>query len=115
MSRKLGLRTEYGAWPIWDIDDFGYVDPNKLPLKQETIDRLLEWQATLDATLNQDYPPNSHFPNEEAKTAWRLEGISLWQQVQQELEPDYEVYYYLYCNNKKHFLRHPDELKQFAL
>ena len=115
MSKKLSIRTEYSAWPIWDVDDFGYIDPAKLPLKQETIDQLKAWQATLDATLNQAYPPDSDFPSEEARRAWKQEGINLWQQVQDELEPEYEVYYHLYYNHKKYLVRHFDDLKQFPL
>ena len=114
MSNKLSIRTEYGAWPIWDVDDFGYINPTQLPLKRETIDRLLAWQAALDETLNQSYPPNSCFSSNEAEAAWIAEGIALWQQVQEELEPSYEVFYYLYFNNKKYFLRHLDELKSFS-
>ena len=48
MSNRLSIRTEYGAWPIWAIDDFGYIDPNQLPLEPETISQLLAWQAKLD-------------------------------------------------------------------
>jgi hypothetical protein len=113
MSKRLSIRTDYGAWPIWDVDDFGYIDPAKLPLKQETIDRLNVWQDTFDATLNQVYPPDSKFPSEEAKRNWIQEGIDLWQQVQSELEPQYEVCYNLYYNYKHHLIRHLDDLKQF--
>lgn len=114
MSKRLSFRTEYCAWPIWDIDDFGYIDPAQLPLAENTVKQLIAWQGTFDATLNQEYPPDSAFSSEDAETTWRLEGINLWQQVQKELEPDYEVYYHLYYNNKKYLLRHLDELKQFS-
>lgn len=113
MSKRLSIRTDYGAWPIWDVDDFGYIDPATLSLKQETIDRLKAWQATFDATLNQVYPPDSEFPNKEAEKVWIQEGINLWQQVQNELEPEYEVYYSLYYNYNHHLIRHLNELKQF--
>lgn len=113
MSNRLSIRTEYSAWPIWDIDDFGYVDPAQLPLEPETVNQLLAWQTTLDSTFNQEYPPNSGFSSNEAGEAWRLEGIRLWQKVKEELEPDYKIYYYLYYENKKYFLSELDELKQF--
>ena len=115
MSKKLSIRTEYGAWPIWDVDYFGYIDPAQLPLAEDTVKRLLTWQMTLDTTLDEEYPPNSGFSSEDERIAWRQEGIVLWQQVQKELEPEYEVYYYLYYNGKQYFLRHLEDLKQFPL
>lgn len=113
MSKRLSIRTDYGAWPIWDVDDFGYIDPATLPLSKETVDRLNIWQHTFDATLNQTYPPDSDFPSKEAEKAWIQEGINLWQQVQKELEPHYEVYYNLQYEHENHLVRHLDDLKQF--
>jgi hypothetical protein len=112
MSNRLSIRTEYGAWPIWDIDDFGYIDPNQLPLEPETISQLLAWQAKLDDTFDQECPSNSGFSSDEDREAWRLEGIRLWQKIKKELEPPYKIYYYLYCKNKKHFLSNLGELEE---
>jgi hypothetical protein len=44
--------------------------------------------------LNQDYPPDSGFASEEDAQAFEQEGINLWQQLQKELAPDYEVLYF---------------------
>jgi len=39
-------------------------------------------------------PNSSGFPSLEAKAAFEAEGISLWKQLQKELAPNYEVFYF---------------------
>ncbi|MFN9733458.1 MAG: hypothetical protein ACK544_05600, partial [Microcystis sp.] len=80
--------------------------PEELPLSQATIQRLNPWQDTYDKTLNQDYPPLSDFPNQQAETDFKQEGISLWKQLRLELTPDYEVFY----QNEGQLFRNPKEI-----
>ncbi|MFM6757575.1 MAG: hypothetical protein ACKPKE_02070, partial [Microcystis panniformis] len=68
--------------------------------------RLNPWQDTYDKTLNQDYPPLSDFPNQQAETDFKQEGISLWKQLRLELAQDYEVFY----QNEGQLFRNPKEI-----
>lgn len=90
--RTLKLMADYGAWPLWDSEAPEYnVDPKTLPLSEETKRRLVAWAQVYDATLNQEYPPDSAFPSQEAERAFRREGSLLMQQLRSELGSDYEV------------------------
>src|SRR5689334_3984075 len=91
-TRTLKLMADYGAWPLWDSEAPEYnIDPNTLPLSEETKRRLIAWADAYDATLNQEYPPDSAFPSEEAERAFRREGSLLMRQLQSELGPDYKI------------------------
>lgn len=93
MAIKIKLWADYGCWPIWAVDEIDNIDPADLPLNSATIKRLNSWQDTYDQTLNQEYPPLSAFPNQEAEISFKQEGFELWQQLKAELTPDYEVFY----------------------
>lgn len=88
--------ADYGCDPLWwaDADKVGNIDPARLPLSQETINRLRSWAASYNATLNWQDPANSPELSPEEEAAFELEGISLWKQLQQELAPNYEVVYF---------------------
>ncbi len=87
---------DYGCDPLWwDDDEVGDIEPESLPLSNNTIERLHKWAKTYDATLNWEDPTDSPgFPSLEAKAAFEEEGISLWKQLQKELAPNYEVVYF---------------------
>lgn len=108
MARKIKLHTEYGGWPIWGVGELANVNPAKLPISQEMIDRLNKWQLAYNSTLA-DYPPDSGFPSVEAREEWYREGIRIWMKLQQELGSDYEVYYPFTYNGKGQLFK-PDEL-----
>lgn len=93
MPRKLKLWADYGAFPLWGVDEIDNIDPAELPLQPQTINRLAAWAKTYDATLNSDYPPDSGFATPADRVAFEQEGIALWHQLRQELAPGYEVYY----------------------
>jgi hypothetical protein len=80
---------EYGCWPIWTSDpteDFDYnIDPHTLGLSEALAAALDAWALEFDATLNQDYPPDSDFPSPEARAAFLARGENLFAQLQQEL------------------------------
>lgn len=93
MAIRIKLWADYGSYPIWGVDEIDNIDPEELPLSQETIDRLNAWQDAYDQTLNQDYPPLSDFPTLQAKQKFEQEAIKLWQKLRVELAPNYEVFY----------------------
>ena len=88
--------ADYECYPLWWVnsDKAGDIDPETLPLSQETISRLEKWADIYDAKLNWEDPNSSGFPSLEAKAAFEAEGISLWKQLQKELAPNYEVIYF---------------------
>lgn len=76
----LRLAAEYGGWPLWETEDSDIatnVDPYSLPIPRSLADDLAAWSETHEATLDQDYPPDSGFPTEEAAEAWLRAGSDL--------------------------------------
>lgn len=108
MTSRIKLWADYGSYPLWGVDEIDNIAPEELPLTQETIQRLNAWQDAYDQTLNQEYPPLSNFPNQQADIDFQQEGISLWQQLRLELAPDYEVFY----QNEGQLFKHPNEITQ---
>lgn len=96
MKKTIKLMADYGCYPLWWVDSekVGAIAPSELPLSQETIKQLEAWSSAYDATLNQDYPPDSGFLSEQDSEKFERQGISLWQQLFQELAPNYEVFYF---------------------
>ena len=108
MVKKIKLWADYGAFPLWGVDEIDNIDPAEMPLNLTMIGRLQKWQSAYDATLNQDYPPDSGFETAAAKEAFEREGVALWQQLRQELSGEYEVWYL--SDHLGRLLHHPDEL-----
>ncbi len=60
---RIRFRFEYGSAPFWNGDDhtekrFGiFIDPESLPLSEETIAEAHRLSAWHDTSLNWDYPP----------------------------------------------------------
>ncbi|MGH2413865.1 MAG: hypothetical protein ACRDEA_09290 [Microcystaceae cyanobacterium] len=104
--------AEYQYSPLWDLEEPDNLDPAELPLKKETAERLLKWAKTYDEVLNWDEPASSDFASEEDAQAFEAEGISLWQQLQKELAPDYQVYYF--SEQKRQLFNPTNELKSTA-
>ena len=97
MAIKIKLMADYGCDPLWwaDADKVGNINPEKLPLCQETIRRLYKWAEVYNATLNWSDPTDSTgLSSPEADRAFEEEGINLWKQLQKELMPNYEVVYF---------------------
>ncbi|BAZ51330.1 hypothetical protein NIES4103_39790 [Nostoc sp. NIES-4103] len=103
--------ADYGCDPLWwaDADKIGNIDPARLPLSQESINRLRKWAADYNATLNWQDPANSSDLSAEAEEAFEEEGIKLWKQLQTELAPNYQVVYFSETLGK--VLTHPNELE----
>ncbi|MBD2666045.1 hypothetical protein B6N60_04989 [Richelia sinica FACHB-800] len=96
MAEKIKLMADYGCYPLWwaSSDKAGDIDPETMPLSEETISRLAKWADIYDAKLNWEDPSSSSFSTLDAQTAFEKEGISLWKQLQKELAPNYEVVYF---------------------
>jgi uncharacterized Zn finger protein len=96
MAEKIKLMADYGCYPLWwaGSDKVGDIDPETMPLSEETVSRLEKWADIYDAKLNWEDPGNSPDLSPEAAAAFEQEGISLWKQLQKELAPDYEVIYF---------------------
>ncbi len=103
--------ADYGCDPLWwaDADKVGNIDPAKLPLSQETINRLKNWASDYNASLNWQDPANSPDLSPEAEAAFEEEGINLWKQLQIELAPNYQVIYFSELLGK--VIMHPSELE----
>lgn len=88
--------TDYGCYPLWwdELDQVGDLDPESLPLSQETIQRLYHWADAFEARLNLADPSDSPEVKPEEVEHFEWEGLSLWKQLNQELAPDYEVVYF---------------------
>jgi broad specificity phosphatase PhoE len=96
MSKKIILMTDYGCDPLWwkEPDIVGDIEPESLPLSENTIARLHQWASQYDARLDWDDPGNSPIPSPEELAQFEAEGLNLWQQLREELAPDYEVLYF---------------------
>jgi PHD/YefM family antitoxin component YafN of YafNO toxin-antitoxin module len=96
MPKKIRLMTDYGCYPLWwdEPDQVGDLDPESLPLTQETIQRLYHWADAFDARLNLADPSDSPEVTPEEVESFEWEGLSLWKQLNQELYPNYEVVYF---------------------
>lgn len=111
MAIKIELMADYGCYPLWwaDGEKVGDIDPTKLPLSQQTIDRLEKWADAYDAKLNWDNPASSGFGSLEAKQVFEDEGVSLWYQLRKELVAAYEVFYF--SNMLQEHITHPSQLE----
>ncbi|QIR38664.1 hypothetical protein HCG51_19495 [Tolypothrix sp. PCC 7910] len=111
MAITIKLMADYGCDPLWwaDADKVGNIDPAKLPLSQETINRLKNWASDYNASLNWQDPANSPDLSPEDEAAFEKEGTNLWKQLQTELAPNYRVIYFSELLGK--VIMHPSELE----
>ena len=94
MYKRIKLMTDYNYYPLWDMDDVGDIEPWELPLSEETIERLLNWQKIYDGIIDWDDPASAGFASEQEEIAFEREGVNLWQQLQKELGDEYEIVYF---------------------
>lgn len=109
--KKIKLMPDYYCYPLWwaaGSGQAGDIDPATLPLKPETIHRLMAWSDAYDDILNEDDPAASGFNSQAEENAFEEEGIRIWLQLRQELENEYEVGY-MSQKLGKHFMN-PSEL-----
>jgi len=89
------LMPDYQMWPLWWVSPHepNNIDPNTLPLCDETRNRLRKWADGFDSILNWDDPASSDFATEAEQKAFEEEGEALWKQLQIELEGQFRVIY----------------------
>ena len=88
MDKLIKLMPDYGCSPLWEYaggDLIDNSDPERLPLTGELKAALGRWASAYDATLNQEYPPDSGFPNPADEDAFEVEGLRLWKELQAKL------------------------------
>ncbi len=112
MVKKIKLMPDYQCWPLWHVGGkVGNINPAELPLSAETVEHLLRWAKAFDNTINLDEPKDeSHGLSAQELEEFEQEGISLWQRLQEELPPNYEVLYRSQKLNR--LVSHPNELSK---
>ena len=94
MLQRIKLMPDYSCYPLWDRDDGGDIEPWELPLREATIERLLNWQKIYEGIIDWDDPASAGFASAQEEIAFEREGISLWKQLQKELGNEYEIVYF---------------------
>jgi hypothetical protein len=91
-SRRFKLMADYGAFPLWAMDDglIGDFSPQDLGVSEELTADLWAWANDFDASLNRDDPANSHWSAELFRQHID-EGLALARRIKREL-PDREVF-----------------------
>jgi len=89
--RKLKVMADYGCWPLWEEVDGTNVDPEVLPLSDDLISGLHAWQGEFDASLDEEYPPDSKLPDE---AAFDRRGRELALELDRRLGPTFRVRYW---------------------
>ena len=87
------LMADYQCYPIWNTSpgEYGDMSPRDLPISKELQDRILNWAAVYDGTLDPEYPPNSGFMSAELEGDFKQEGERLVAMLRDELGPDFSV------------------------
>ncbi|MEM9542595.1 MAG: hypothetical protein AAGA60_24270 [Cyanobacteria bacterium P01_E01_bin.42] len=112
MSKQIKLMTDYYCYPLWWMggQEIGDIDPKTLPLSQELIKSLEQWQNGYDAILDLEDPASSGFKTLSQEEEFEQEGIRLWQKLKQELAPEYTVFYF--SDRLQKIITDPEELQQ---
>jgi hypothetical protein len=116
MKKIIKLMPDYYCYPLWwavGSGQAGDIDPSTLPLKPETIQKLMAWSDTYDDILNEEDPAASGFTSQAEEDRFEEEGIRLWFQLREELASEYDVGYMSQRLGK--YLSEPSELKTFNI
>lgn len=109
MVKVIRLFSEYACYPLWHVPKVGVnspcgdINPEELPLNENTIASLLKWADEYDDVI-MDLLIMANNSFEEDIVAFDNEGIRLWKLVQDELGSEYKVIYYskLHCKSFRH-------------
>jgi hypothetical protein len=110
MTKHIRLMAEYNGHSLWNLDpsSLGPIDPEVLPLKRETVLRLLKWSEKYNNHLNWDDPAKTKPWMPEELREFEEEGVRLWLMLREELYPEFEVEYYSEAMHRH--LKNPSEL-----
>ncbi|AVY93976.1 hypothetical protein DAI18_07905 [Microvirgula aerodenitrificans] len=92
--KKIKLMADYQCFPLWDASQEGggrNINPDELPISLILKARLNLWALKYDGTLNQEYPPDSGFKNNEEENEFNVEGKSIFENLKKELGTSYVV------------------------
>jgi hypothetical protein len=94
--KKIKLMADYHCHPLWgtNLEDFGDISPEELPISLELKCSLREWAERYDAMLNMDDPASSGFKSEEEEKRFIDDGYKLTCLLQEELGDNYIVVYH---------------------
>lgn len=105
--------AEYFSSALWVTG--GMIEFEKVPLSQESVDRIKSWNSTYSSWLDWDDPGNSPEPPLEEQESFDKEGIEIWKQLIDELGDDYEVVYFGEKRNlDKHNFTSVDEYLEYC-
>lgn len=91
--RNIKVMADYQCHPLWELSpgECGDIDPNTLPISEELKQKLTDWAALFDETLDISDPANSGFKSGEVESDFKAQGIKLAEQLQKELGPGFLV------------------------
>ena len=89
--RRLRVAVDYGAFPVWDMDVGGMVDPGTLPIDAVMVAGLQQWADRFDAALDWDDPAASTTPSPAWRRRFHADGWALARALQAQLGPAYQV------------------------
>lgn len=92
-TRTIKLMADYYASPVWEClpGSVHNVEPKSLPISSGLQQRLGEWAASYDATLDMNQPMQSGFKSRQAEEKFKEIGNELGKQLRQELGKSFEV------------------------
>lgn len=92
---KLKVRADFKCYPIWRYDDGLWldIDPASLPISEGLAADFDAWADVYEATFNDEYPPDSAFPDPAAKDVFIATGRELSERLAAELGADAQVEY----------------------
>ena len=91
--RTFKLMADYDSLLLRDIEYPFSIEFNKLPISENLIKRLENWDVAYVATLNQEYPPLSDFPTPEERKKFMEEGYALHRLLQEALKDTFVIEY----------------------
>jgi hypothetical protein len=107
MMKKIKLMAGYNYFPLWDMDEADNLEPEDVSISPTTVERLYSWAKGYDNIINWNEPQEAAFKNASEQEAFEQEGLKLWHQLQLELSPHYQVYYF---SEKQHKLLEPTDI-----
>lgn len=89
--RRVRVAADYAAFPVWDVERGGMVDPSELPVPAPLRERLESWAADYDATLVAEDPLASGFATADDEREFLAHGRALAVELQQALGATWHV------------------------
>jgi hypothetical protein len=94
MKRKIKLMAEYNYSPLWDMETADNLNLDELPLSSSIQQKLSNWAEIYNQIINWDNPADSHFFDAVSQDNFEREGVNIWRQLQEELSPNYQIFYF---------------------